>query len=73
MSRQEEHEDEIVTRAAALTISHLRAALKAAILEIIREFRSEAIEWAITSWWVRVLIGVLTVLGLLGYFIKAHT
>lgn len=73
MRKQDEHDDELVTRAAALTISQLRPALKAALLEIIRELRVEAIEWLIESWWVRILVGAVTILGLLGIYVRART
>lgn len=62
--------DQAATQAAALVISRLKPALKQAIKDLVKDFRADAIEYVLTEKWVRALIGLLFIAGLVATWIK---
>lgn len=62
--------DQAATQAAALVINQLRPALKKAITEIFKDYGREFISNFFISRWLRVVVGILTILGLIGLWIK---
>lgn len=65
--------DQAATQAAALVINQIRSALKAALKELFKEYIREFAEYVFHEKWIRVVMGLLTLMGLVGYWIKEHS
>lgn len=68
----DEAADQAATQAAAMVINHLSAALKQALKALFAEYRREFIEYILREKWIRIVLGLLTILGLLGILIKEY-
>lgn len=70
----EQHDDELVTRSSAMTITwlrqNLRKEVKAAIKELAGDWIKDFVYHLIRSKWVRVLGGLLFVAGLIAAWTK---
>ena len=64
MASQDERNDELVTRSAAMVIhwfrENLKKEIRAALKEIYHEFWAELFSYVYRSNWVRLLVGLMT-------------
>lgn len=72
--RNDEKEDELVTRSSAMVITWLRTHLKNEIRQALREIYAElwrsGIEYLIRERWVKILIGLSSLCGLITYYLE---
>lgn len=76
MASHDEHDDELVTRSSAMVIHWLRAHLKneirAALKELYSELWRDGIEYLIRERWVKILLGLSSLCGLVVYLLKEY-
>lgn len=74
MVSQDEKNDELVTRSSAMVITWLRQNLKVeirrALREIYGELWREGFEYLIRERWVKILIGLSSLCGLITYYLE---
>lgn len=62
--------DQAATQAAALVIARLKPAIKQAITDLAREYRRDSLEYLLHHKWIRALVGLLFIAGLIAAWIK---
>lgn len=74
MASHEEHDDELVTRSSAMVITWLRQNLKVEVRKALQEIYADAwrsvLEHLIRERWVKVLLGILSLGGLVTYYLE---
>lgn len=74
MASHDEHDDELVTRSSAMVITwlrtHLKDEIRAALKELYSELWRDGIEYLIRERWVKILLGILSLGGLVTYYLE---
>lgn len=74
MRTKDEKEDELVTRSSAMVITWLRQNLKVEVRKALQEIYADAwrsvLEHLIRERWVKVLLGILSFVGLVTYYLE---
>lgn len=66
----DESADQSATQAAALVIHKIPAALKEAIKQLIKEYMRDAVDWILHERWIRIILGIVSLVGIIGYWLK---
>lgn len=73
---KDEKEDELVTRSSAMVIAwlrtHLKNEIRAALKELYAELWRDGIEYLIRERWVKILLVISSVCGLVVYLLKEY-
>lgn len=76
MASHDEHDDELVTRSSAMVIAwlrtHLKNEIRAALKELYSELWRDGVEYLIRERWVKILLGLSSLCGLVVYIVKEY-
>lgn len=66
----DEASDQAATQAAAIVLNKMREALRLAIHDILRDAGRDALEYVLHERWIRIVLGLLSLAGLIGYWLN---